>query len=453
MPVPAVSPTDPAELSPTVVTALAQGFASRPAFKLMQNAVTRVGIEQVALDHSIATRIPTAMSHRIDDWKPTNQKNSGRCWLFAALNLLRMGAKEKLGVKEFEFSQNHAMYWDKLERANYFLESVIATADRPADDRLVAFLMGSVLDDGGQWNMAVNVFTKHGVVPKQVMPETQSSSDTGRMNRRLRTTVRQGAKRLRELSAGGTGLDELREAKREILAGVHTILNIHLGTPPESFDWEWTDDDKTFHRDGMVTPQEFYAKYVTLDLSDYVCLVDDPRPEHPKGRTLTVEHLGNVVGGDPVLYLNVGIATAKKIAMDTVADGEPVWFGCDTGQQAHGELGIWDATLYDYPGVYDIPAELDKESRIRYHESLMTHAMLFTGVDILDGSPRRWRVENSWGDDSGDGGFYTMNDSWFDQYVFEVAVHKNRLGEELLSALATEPLVLPAWDPMGALAR
>ncbi|MEV0614624.1 C1 family peptidase [Nonomuraea sp. NPDC050404] len=438
-------------ISPSDLAAFARRFAADPQLKRMQNAIANVSVDQVALDHSVAVGVGPTMSHRIDDWKATDQKKTGRCWLFAALNLMRPGTADRLGVKDFEFSQAHAMYWDKLERANYFLESIIATAERPIDDRIVAFLLGMPVNDGGQWNMAVSVFAKHGVVPKSVMPETQSSSDSAKMNRRLRVALRHGAKRLRELSAAGAA-DRLREVKTEVLAEVHTILNIHLGTPPDSFTWEWTDRDKQFHSDGELTPQEFMARYVELDLSAYVCLVDDPRPEHPKNATLTVEHLGNVIEGDPVLYLNVDIATAKRLAMETIVDGEPVWFGCDTGQQSDGELGIWDARLYDYDGVYGTRHDLDKEARVRYHDSLMTHAMLFTGVHVVDGAPRRWRVENSWGTKKGDGGFYTMNDSWFDEYVFEVVVRKDRLSPELLAALDTAPLVLPAWDPMGALA-
>jgi bleomycin hydrolase len=287
-------------LTPTDLTRLAEDFAARPELKRSQNAVTRVGIDEAALDHAVATAISTTVSHRIDDWKVTNQKKSGRCWLFAALNLMRTGAKKKLGRKDFEFSQNHAMYFDKLERANYFLQSMLDTAARPDDDRLVAFLLDTVVGDGGQWNMAVSLFAKHGVVPKEAMPETQSSADTGRMNSVLRTVLRRGAQRLRELTALGADHAELQEAKTAVVADVHRVLTIHLGTPPASIDWQWTDDDKVFHRDGPLTPQEFLARYVTIDLDDYVCLVDDPRPEHPKGGTLTVEHLGNVVGGAPV---------------------------------------------------------------------------------------------------------------------------------------------------------
>lgn len=443
----------PTALTPDHLTRLAEEFAARPELRRSQNAVTRVGVDEVALDHAVATGIRTSVSHRIDDWKVTNQKKSGRCWLFAALNLMRTGAKKELGVKEFEFSQNHAMYWDKLERANFFLESVLQTADAPADDRLVSFLLETVLGDGGQWNMAVNLFSKHGVVPKEAMPETQSSADTGRMNSVLQTVLRRGAHRLRELTELGVDAAELQVARESVVADVHRVLTIHLGTPPTSIDWQWTDDEKKFHRVGPLTPQEFFARYVTLDLADYVCLVDDPRPEHAKGTTLTVEHLGNVVGGDPVLYLNVDIAVAKKAAMESIVDGEPVWFGCDVSQQMQRTEGVWDAALFDYEGVYGTELSMDKESRVRHHDSLMTHAMLLTGVDVLDGRSRRWRVENSWGATGGSEGFYTMNDSWFDEYVFEVVVSKQRLAANLVAALAAEPTVLPAWDPMGALAR
>jgi len=442
-----------AALTDAHLTALTDGFAARPELRRMQNAVVRVGIDEVALDNEVVTSMSHAVSHRLDDWKVTDQQKSGRCWLFAGLNLIRAGTRRKLGLKDFEFSQNYAMYVDKVERANYYLESIIETADRDADDRLIAFLMTNVLDDGGQWDMIVNLFTKHGVVPKSVMPETKSSSDTDRMNITLKTLSRQGGAQLRALVAKGADAGEIDAAKQEILADIHAVLSIHLGTPPASFDWQWIDDEKQFHRDGRLTPQEFYQRYVDIDLDEYVCLVDDPRSEHPKGETLTVEHLGNVVGGRPVLYLNTDIELAKQIAMETISDGEPVWFGCDCDPQGQDKLGLWDSRLYDLAGVYGCDFTLDKESRVRHHESAMTHAMLLTGVDVVDGRPRRWRVENSWGKDHGDEGFYTMTSAWFDEYVFEVVVNKKRLSPELQAALGQEPRVLPAWDPMGALAR
>ena len=429
---------------------LRKNFSANPAYRLVQNAVTRVTVDDVALNREIVNNVDHSLSTTLDDWKVTNQERSGRCWLFAGLNLLRTSVMAKTGLKDFEFSQNYAMFWDKLERANYFLEAIIETADRDLGDRTVAFLLQSAASDGGQWNMFAALVAKHGLVPKGYMPETESSSNTGRMNSILRYQLRQGARTVR--AAAGEGPEAARAAKAEIMQVIYRVLCVHLGTPPARFDWQWTDKDKKFHRDGVLTPREFAASYVDLPVDDYVCLVNDPRPSSPIGRTFTVEYLGNVVGGPPVTYLNVDMQVIKDVAAATIAGGEPVWFGCDVGKMMSDEYAVWDAELYDLPSVYDAPFSLDKAARLEYHESAMTHAMLFTGVDILDGATRRWRVENSWGADRGDDGFYTMNDSWFDQYVFEIAARRSALPDGLQSALAAEPIVLPAWDPMGALA-
>jgi bleomycin hydrolase len=430
---------------------LRKDFSANPAYRLAQNAVTRVTVDDVAISRDIVNNTDHSISFLLDDWKVTNQARSGRCWLFAGLNLLRVGAMRKMGLKDFEFSQNHAMFWDKIERANYFLEAIIETADRDIDDRTVAHLLESVAEDGGQWNMFVAIVSKHGLVPKSFMPETQSSSDTGKMNSALRSLLRQGARSVR--AAAAQGVDAAREEKAEILRVAYRVLCIHLGTPPDRFDWQWTDKDKEFHRDGVLTPQEFAARYADLPISDYVCLVHDPRESSPVGRTFTVQYLGNVLGAPPVTYLNVDMSLIKDIAATSIQNGEPVWFGCDVGKMMSNEFGLWDAGLYDLASVYDTEFTLGKADRLVFHETQMTHAMLFTGVDIVDGATRRWRVENSWGSDRGKDGFYTMNDSWFDEYVFEIAAHRSALPEALQEALAAKPIVLPAWDPMGALAR
>jgi bleomycin hydrolase len=429
---------------------LRKDFTVNPNYRVAQNAVTRVTVDDIALDREIVNGADHTMSHLLDDWKVTNQERSGRCWLFAGLNLLRVGAMQKMNVKEFEFSQNHAMFWDKLERANYFLEAIIDTAERDVDDRTVAFLLDSLASDGGQWNMFVAIVNKHGLVPKSVMPETQSSANTAAMNAVLRRLLRQGAQTLRRVAAGS--VEAARAEKGEILAVVHRVLCIHLGTPPEEFLWQWTDKDRVFHRAGKMTPQEFATEYVGVPLDDYVCLVHDPRASSPMGRTFTVEYLGNVLGAPPVTYLNVGIDVIRAIASETLQGGEPVWFGCDVGKMMSSDFAVWDANLFDYPSVYDTTFALSKADRLVHHESAMTHAMLFTGVDILDGRPKRWRVENSWGKDRGRDGFFTMNDSWFDEYLFEIAARKDSLPEELRASLGAPPIVLPAWDPMGALA-
>jgi len=442
-----------AELTRADVERFAKDFDAQPSHRLVQNAVTTTAVEEVALDRGVVTGIDPSMSVLLDDWSATNQKQSGRCWLFAGLNLLRVGAARSMGIKDFEFSQNHIMFWDKLEKANHWLEAILDTADRDVDDRTVAHLLQTPAEDGGQWNMFVALVHKHGLVPKALMPETHSSSKTSSLNNAIALILRRGARDLRARAAAGDSADQLADAKQEILTVIHRVLCIHLGTPPERFTWQWTDKDRGFHRDPESTPQEFAARYAQLPLSDYVCIVHDPREKNPVGRTYTVEYLGNVVGAPPVVYLNVEIDLIRELAMASLEDGEPVWFGCDTGQMSNTELGYWDARLYDLEGVYDTDLSITKAERLVHHQSLMTHAMLFTGVDVVDGKPRRWRVENSWGCDKADKGFWTMNDNWFGEHVFEIAVRRTALPESLRAALDSDPTVLPAWDPMGALAR
>ena len=452
-----MSPAATAATAPGALThdgfAALERIADTARFRVQQNAVTQVTVDDIALNRDIVFNTDHTFSNVLDDWSATNQKQSGRCWMFAGLNLFRPGAMETMGLKSFEFSQNYTMFCDKIERANYFLESMIDTAGREVDDRTVAYLMRQPISDGGQWNMFANLVAKHGLVPKPLMSETQSSSASGRMNAMLASKLREGAKTLRDQHARGASVADLRAEKERILGVIYRILCIHLGTPPSTFRWQWTDKGNVFHRDEETTPQQFAAKYVGLPVEEYVCLVNDPRPTSPFGRTFTVEYLGNVVEGGIVKYLNVDVGLMKTLTRGAIESGEPVWFGCDTGKQSRRDLGIWDRDLYDYGAVYDTTFGLDKAARLSYHETAMTHAMLFTGADVVDGGVRRWRVENSWGEDTGRKGFFVMNDSWFDEYVFEIAVRRNALPQHLQAALDEPPIVLPAWDPMGALAR
>ena len=420
---------------------------------LARNAATQVGIEAASLNREKIQHTSTAVSHRLDDWKATSQKKSGRCWLFSSLNFLRSRARESLGIKNFEFSQSYVFFWDKFERANWFLTDIIATSDEPVDGRLVQFLLGDVLGDGGQWDMAVSVYMKYGLVPKEVMPESEASTNSRPMNARLRAVLHIGALRLLEAIAAGASAEEVDTQRRKILADVWKILVVCLGEPPVRFNWQWRDDEGNFHRDGEITPHEFYERHVGVDLSEYICLVDDPRPENPKGSMETVEHLGNVVGGRPIRYLNAPVEEIKRIAAAQIAAGEAVWFGADVSQPYDRGLGFFVTGIHDYDGLFDVDFSSTKLERVRSGESAMDHAMLFTGVDLDEaGQPRAWRVENSWGDEPGDSGFFTMDDQWFTDNVFEVVVPKSALPEDLAAAVDSEPIVLPAWDPMGTLA-
>ena len=444
--------TEITKLSVEDLQSLRDSFTADETNRIAMNAVTAAGIDKVAKNYDRARLLQRRFSTIVDNGEVTHQDRSGRCWLFSSLNVARFVAKKNMDLEQFEFSQNYAMYYDKLERVNYFLKDMacLVEAGEPEDSRLVQHLLREVMGDGGQWTMAMNVYKKYGAVPKDLFPETESSKNTGPMNNKLCELMRQAVAHMYE---NPENIDQI--VKNATEAG-HRILTIHLGEPPVSFDWEWTDKDDEFHRDGEITPVEFWKKYVgSADLESYVCLVDDPRKEHPKGRKIAIEHLGNVVGGDATEYLNVPNQFMKDcVRRVLVKQGIPVWFGAECGPMMDREAGAWATDLFEYDRVYGVRFDLSKEQRVRFGDSAMDHAMAFAGVDVADDgtTTRRWRVENSWGDKIADKGYFTMSDDWFTEYVYEVAVPKALLPEEYQKALEEPAISLPAWDPMGALA-
>ena len=444
--------TEITKLSVEDLQSLRDSFTADETNRIAMNAVTAAGIDKVAKNYDRARLLQRRFSTIVDNGEVTHQDRSGRCWLFSSLNVARFVAKKNMDLEQFEFSQNYAMYYDKLERVNYFLKDMacLVEAGEPEDSRLVQHLLREVMGDGGQWTMAMNVYKKYGAVPKDLFPETEYSKNTGPMNNKLCELMRQAVAHMYE---NPENIDQI--VKNATEAG-HRILTIHLGEPPVSFDWEWTDKDDEFHRDGEITPVEFWKKYVgSADLESYVCLVDDPRKEHPKGRKIAIEHLGNVVGGDATEYLNVPNQFMKDcVRRVLVEQGIPVWFGAECGPMMDREAGAWATDLFEYDRVYGVRFDLSKEQRVRFGNSAMDHAMAFAGVDVADDgtTTRRWRVENSWGDKIADKGYFTMSDDWFTEYVYEVAVPKALLPEEYQKALEEPAISLPAWDPMGALA-
>ncbi len=357
-------------------------FDRDPKNLLALNAVTENGIAAVALSRKEVDRINYTFSNLIESPEATNQELSGRCWLFSGLSSLCLEAMKKLNVGTFELSEVYQMFWDKLEKANFFLENIIETRDEPLDSRLVLGLLSDPLSDGGQWDMFVNLVEKYGVVPKSFMPETDSSSNSDPMNTLLVAKLREYAKTLRDLNSQGSSAQELRKSKGEMLEEFYRMLAIHLGKPPTSFYWEWRDKDNMFHRHGDITPKEFYKEYIDVDLDDLVCLINAPTKDKPYNKLYTVQYLGNVIGGRPVRYLNVDIQTLKKAAVDMIKDNHAVWFGCDVGQMLETEMGAMDLNIYDYKLVFGMDFKLDKAGRLDYRNSEMTHAMVLTGVDL-----------------------------------------------------------------------
>ena len=430
-------------------------FYACPSFKIARNALTRSDINNVAMDwdgfrlidHTCSNVISTEMA------KVTNQKASGRCWGFAGLNLMRINLAEKYNLKEFEFSQNYFMFCDKLEKSNYFLENILKTLDESYDSRIMMYLLDSPIEDGGQWDMFVNLIEKYGVLPQSVMPESFQSSSSRMMNRFITRKLREFASTLRGMYSKGSSISILRKTKESMLSTVYSMLCVCLGNPPDNFDWQTRDKKKQFIRYKNLTPQDFYKKHVNVSLRDKVCLINAPMSNKKMNELYTVNFLGNVVDGQIIKYGNVDINIMKKAAIKSIKNNEAVWFGCDVGKMFHRDLGVMDMQLYDYESLLGTEFLMDKATRLEYGDSLMTHAMLFTGVDIKDGKSTKWRVENSWGIKGGNKGYYLMSDSWFDEYNYEVVVDKKYLPEKIVKLFDKEPIGLDPWDPMGSLAR
>ncbi|MBO0446402.1 C1 family peptidase [Enterococcus ureilyticus] len=439
-------------IEPTVTEKFHDTFTKNNKQNALQRGVVKNGIAASAQNQRAEVNNVPVFSVDLTTGKVANQKQSGRCWMFAALNTFRHKMINSFNLKDFELSQNYTFFWDKYEKSNYFYENIIATADQALDSRKVAFLLATPQQDGGQWDMIVSLFQKYGVVPKTAMPESSNSSNSRDLNNYLNKKLRKDATILRELIASGKPVQDIQTAKEAMLGEVYNFLAISLGTPPETFDFEYRDEEKKYHLDQNLTPQSFYDKYVGVDLDEYVSIINAPTADKPYNQTYTVEMLGNVVGGKEVKYINVDMTTFKKLAIAQLEQGESVWFGCDVGQSSTRDSGIMSLDAYDMNDLFDIDFTMTKAQRLDFGESLMTHAMVLTGVDMIDGASTKWKVENSWGEKVGDKGFFVMSDAWMDEYTYQIVVRKELLSKELQNVWKQEPTVLAPWDPMGALA-
>lgn len=407
------------------------------------NAVAYVPQNGFAMKQKFSVEIPTL--------EVTNQQASGRCWLFAATNVLRERIAKELNLEKFELSQSYLAFWDKFERANYFLESILETANLPADDRTVSFVLATGVHDGGQWDMFANIVEKYGVVPKDVYNETYQSCHTNSMNHYLNRNLKICAAKLRAMATEGKSEAEIQAAKSEMLGRVYGFLCSCYTEPPRTFDFEYVDKDKNYHIEKGMTPASFCEKYVGDLLKKTVSVIHAPTKDKPYHKTYTIRMLGNVVGGREVRHLNLTMDEFKAAVIAQMQAGKVVWFGSDVGKFGEHEKGVWDDQSFDAALLTGLDMEISKADALDYGFSAMNHAMVLTGVQLEDGRPVRWKIENSWGDANGEKGYYVCSDSWFDQYVFQAAVEREYLGD--LAALADQtPAVLEPWDPMGTLA-
>ncbi len=449
---PAVAQEPKGAITPALIARIQQRSAS-PAERALADIVANGDIQEVALNRARYIAHDPLVNHRIKTGEITNQKGSGRCWMFAGFNVLRPHVLRRHKLASFEFSQNFLMFWDKLEKANLFLQGMIDMADRPLDDRYVENLLDEPLGDGGWWSYFVDLVEKYGVVPKEAMPETHNSSATGRMNGLLTLKLKQMGLRLRDAARGERAADDLRAEREAMLAEFYRLLVFHLGEPPRRFVWRYESKDSTsiVTYPDTLTPRRFLEEVVTFDLDDYVALFNYPGKDYL--RTYAFELSRNIYDRPDFTLLNVPIDSLKACVLRSVLDSTAVWFACDVGRENYGEAGILAPGIYNYEEIYGTDFALPKKDLIRLGLITPNHAMTFIGVDTLATRPRKWLVENSWGADRGDGGLWYMYDDWFDRYLFGAIVHRRYLPAEFWDLAGREPVVLPPWDPMSALSR
>ncbi len=413
--------------------------------KALTNAISNNKIKSLALNRGNVNKFDHEFKYKVDVKGITDQKSSGRCWMFTSLNVLRPKALSKFNLSNFEYSTNYLYFWDIFEKSNLFLEGIIETRNLKINDRKVDWLFSNVVGDGGVWNSFVNLADKYGVVPKEVMPETHSSENTSMMVRLIKRKLREDAIRLRATKGDD---DILRNHKIEMLGEVYRMLALNLGVPPTEFEWRYKSKDGTLNPLKKYTPKSFMKEIIgDFNFNDYVMLMDDPT--RPYYKLYEIDKDRNVLEGRNWKFINLPAKEIKPFALKSIQNNEAMYFSCDVGKQLNSKKGVLDTENYDYNSLFGVKFDMNKKERILSHESGSTHGMALVGADVdKDEKITKWLLENSWGKSSGHNGYLTMTDRWFDEYMFRVVVLRKFIDAKTLKILSQKPILLPPWDPM-----
>lgn len=418
---------------------------------IIRHALSKNPISEIAYDNKNEINIINDFSINIQTLPVCDQKNSGRCWIFAACNFLREKIAKKLNLANFEISQNYIAFFDKLEKANYLLCSIVDLIENDPDERVLMHVLTNGIGDGGQRDMFVNLIKKYGIVPKNAMKETFQSSATSESTQLINSLCRQFAFKAKTMFIADKKSD-LLTLKNQTLEKIYILLVNCFGLPPSKFDFEYTDKNDAYHCEKDLTPISFFNKYVE-NVDDYVSIVNAPTETKPFHKTYTIKYLNNVIEGKDIVHLNLPMERFKELIINQLKDGEIVWFGSDVSSYRERKLGVWDDNSYDYQSLLGFDMSFDKAVMLDFHQSAMNHAMCLTGVNIKNDKPTRWKVENSWGKDTGNQGYFIISDSWFDKYVYQAVINKKYLNEIELECYKNKPIELDPWDPLGTLAN
>ena len=438
-------------ITPEVLRQLEGSYTATPAEKALRNAISNVGLQKMAVNQENAGAKDTDFSIEVKNTGITDQKSSGRCWLFTGLNVLRGRAMKKLGIKNFVLSQSYLFFYDQLEKSNLFLQGIIDTRNQPIDSEMVRWLFQHPLSDGGTYTGVADLATKYGVVPADVMPETYVSNSTSEFCGHLKRKLREFGITLREKSEAGMSEKQLQQLKVEQLQTVYRMLVMAYGVPPTQFTWKAPSPNLSPGEERLYTPQEFFKTYCIAkgeDLNkDYVMLMNDP--SRPYNKVYEIDYDRHVYDGHNWLYVNLPIEELESIAIASLKDSCQMYFSCDVGKFLDRSTGMADLKNFDYESLLGTTFGMNKKQRIQTFDSGSTHAMTLMAVDLdSEGKARKWKVENSWGSDSGANGYIIMTAEWFREYMFRVVANRKYCPASVLDMLKQKPVRLPAWDPM-----
>lgn len=430
-------------ITPEMLQQIKASYGNSPQDKAIRNALNGTTMKVLATNAENAAMMDTHFSDKVVTRGITDQKKSGRCWLFTGLNFLRADAIARYDLGDFQFSQNYCFFYDQLEKANLFLQAVIDTRDKAFEDREVDWLFSNPISDGGTFTGVANLVTKYGAVPAEAMPESFIANSTSEMSTQLKTILRQDGLKLRSMKKG------FEEEKTRMLGEIYHVLAICLGVPPESFEWTRYNSKGEFVSCRTYTPQEFAREFIDKDLENgYVMLMNDPTREY--GKVYEIQYDRHLYEGQNWLYVNLPIERIKEMAIASIKANTAMYFSCDVGKFADSTKGTLDLANYDYESLLGVSFTMDKKQRVMTHASGSSHAMTLMAVDIKDGKPVKWMVENSWGKTSGYKGHFIMTDEWFDEYMFRLVVEKRFVPADIIKMMEQKPIALPAWDPMFA---
>ena len=437
-------------ISPAMLQQIKQSYQGTPADKAIRNAITNNDINKLAVNGESKNNLDTYFSNKVESKGISNQRSSGRCWLFTGLNVFRAQAITKYDMGDFQFSQNYSFFWDQLEKANLFLQGIIDTRLKPMDDKMVEWLFKNPIGDGGQFTGVSDILTKYGVVPAEVMVETNSSNSTGRMSNLIGLKLKEYGLQLRDQSTTkGTTVADLEKKKTEMLGTIYRMLVLNLGEPPTKFTWTRKDAKGNPVETKEYTPQSFFQEYIGDDLKNkYVMLMNDPSRDY--SQLYEIDYDRHAYDGKNWTYVNLPIEDIKQMAIASIKDSTMMYFSCDVGKFFDRDRGILDVNFYDYGSLLGTTFGMDKKQRIQTFASGSSHAMTLMAVDLdANGKPKKWMVENSWGPGA-NAGHLIMTDQWFNEYMFRLVVNKKYITDQVKEILKQTPTRLPAWDPMFA---